>query len=121
MQSRNPILDDLAKVASGALSVATGVKDEVEARLRQQFERVIDGMDLVTREELDVVKAMAAEARAENERLAKRLAAVEAALASTKPADKPTAKPAAKHPAKGTAKGAAKGPVKPGGGGTPQG
>ncbi len=56
-----------------------GVKDEFEARLRQRLERVLDDMELVGRDEFEAVKAMAAEARAENERLAKRLAALEAA------------------------------------------
>ncbi len=78
MQTDHRLVDDLAKVASSAIGVVAGVKDEFEARLRQQFERVLDGMELVSREEFEAVKAMAAEARAENERLAKRLAALEA-------------------------------------------
>lgn len=82
MQFDSRFIDDLARVASGALGVATGVREEVEARLRQQFERLIEGMDLVPRDEFEAVKAMAAEARAENERLGKRLAALEAALAA---------------------------------------
>ena len=78
MQTDHRLVDDLAKVASSAIGVFAGVKDEFEARLRQQFERVLDGMELVSREEFEAVKAMAAAARAENERLAKRLAALEA-------------------------------------------
>ena len=42
MQSRNRLLDDLAKVAGSAAGVAAGLKDEVEGRLRQQFERVLE-------------------------------------------------------------------------------
>ena len=79
MQTDNRLIDDLAKVGSGALGVLAGVKDEFEARLRQRLERVLDDMELVGRDEFDAVKAMAAEARAENERMAKRLAAPEAA------------------------------------------
>ncbi len=79
MQFDNRIIDDLARVASSALGVASGVRDEVEARMRQQFERLLDGLDLVSRDEFEAVKAMAAEARAENERLAARLAALEQA------------------------------------------
>ncbi len=82
MQTDNRLLDDLAKVAAGAVGVLAGVREEVEARLRQHFERVLDGMELVNRDEFEAVKAMAAEARAENERLAKRLAAVEAGAAA---------------------------------------
>ena len=76
----NRILDDLAKVASGALSGFSGVKQEVEGRLRQQFERILAGMDLVRREEFEAVRAMAAKARSEQEDLAARLAGLEARL-----------------------------------------
>ena len=69
MQTRNRLLDDLARVAGSAAGVAAGLKDEVESRLRQQFERVLDGLELVDRDEFEAVKAMAAEARAENQRL----------------------------------------------------
>ena len=76
----NRILDDLAKVAAGALGGVTGVRQEIEARLRQQFERVLANMEVVSREEFEVVRAMAAKARAEQETLAARLAALEARL-----------------------------------------
>ncbi|MEM7226711.1 MAG: accessory factor UbiK family protein [Pseudomonadota bacterium] len=94
MQTQNRVLDDLARVASGALGVASGLREEVEARLREQFERVLRQGDLVTREEFEAVKTMAAKARDEQEDLLKRVAALEAALAA-KPA-KPRAKKAAK-------------------------
>jgi len=88
MQTQNRLLDDLARVATGALGVAAGMRGEIEARLRDQFERILARMDLVTREEFDAVKAMAAKARAEQERLEDRLAALEAKLAAGKPARK---------------------------------
>jgi len=81
MQSQNRLLDDLARVASGALGVATGVRSEVEARLREQFERILHQMDLVTREEHEVALAMAQKAREEQETMAERLAALESRLA----------------------------------------
>ena len=79
MQINNRFLDDLARVASGALGIAAAVKGEVEALLRQRFERILTDMDLVGREEFEAVKAMAAKARAEQERLAEKLALIEAA------------------------------------------
>jgi BMFP domain-containing protein YqiC len=87
----NRILDDLAKVAAGALGGLSGVRQEVEARLRQQFERILADMAVVTREEFDAVKAMAAKARSEQELLAGRLDALEARLAERDagPADAP--------------------------------
>lgn len=83
MQSQNRILDDLARVAAGAMSTLSGVRSEVESRLREQLERVLAGMDLVSRDEFEAVKAMAAKARAEQEDLQRRLAELEARLAST--------------------------------------
>jgi len=92
MPSDNRIFEDLARVASGALSALTGVRDEVEARLRDQFQHILDRMNLVRREEFEAVQAMAAKARAEQERLAERLAALEARLAAEHP--EPRQKPA---------------------------
>ena len=95
MQSQNRLFDDLARVANGALGAAAGIRGEVEGMFRQQFERIIRDMDLVTREEHEVVRAMAEKARLENEALAARLTALEAALTGTAPA----APKAAKKPA----------------------
>jgi len=79
MQTRNPLLDDLARVAAGALGVAAGVRRETEELLKQRFSAVMGRDGFVTREEFEAVKAMAAKARAENEALAARLEALEAA------------------------------------------
>ena len=103
MQSQNRLLDDLARVASGALGVAAGMRDEVEARLREQFERLITQMDLVTREEFDAVQAMAAKARSEQEQLLERVAKLEAALAEQQAAPRKPGRAAAKKPPKATA------------------
>jgi hypothetical protein len=91
MQSRNPFLDDLARVATGAMSALSGVKDDIESRLRDQLERVLAGMDLVSRDEFDAVKAMASKARAEQEDLAARVAALEARLGGVAAIEAPAA------------------------------
>jgi len=105
MQTRNPIFDDIARVFSGAVGAASGMRSEVEARIRAQLERLLADMDLVTREEYEAVEAMAAKAREEQEALAARVAALEAQLAApvkraAKPATKATARTAAKAPRK---------------------
>lgn len=92
MQSQNRLLDDLARVATGALGAFTGMRGEVETRLREQFERVLGRMNLVTREEFDAVKAMAAKARAAQEALEKRLVGLEARLGHAAVAKAPAAK-----------------------------
>lgn len=80
MQSQNRIFDDIARVAGGALGALTSLKDEIEAMVRDRMERFMADGNFVRREEFDVVRAMAAEARAEQERLAARVTALEAAL-----------------------------------------
>jgi BMFP domain-containing protein YqiC len=83
------ILDDLAKTATGAVGVLQSARQEVEALARARLERLLDKMELVTREEFEAVKEMAAKARAENEKLAARIAALEGALAPKPAAAKP--------------------------------
>ncbi|NKB48091.1 MAG: accessory factor UbiK family protein [Alphaproteobacteria bacterium] len=73
MQTRNRLLDDIARVANGAAGVATGMRDEVETLVQQRVERVLSRLNLVTREEFEAVKAMAAKARSEQEAMEKRL------------------------------------------------
>ena len=80
MQSQNRIFDDIARVAGGALGALSSLKDEIEAMIRDRMERFMADGNFVRREEFDVVRAMAAEARAEQERLAARVAELEAAL-----------------------------------------
>ena len=80
MQTSNRILDDLARVANGAVSTLAGVKGEIDTLIRQKIEKFIVDADLVPRDDFDAVKIMAAEARLEQERLAKRVAALEKQL-----------------------------------------
>ncbi len=82
MQSQNRFFDDLARMAAGAAGALTGVRGEIEARFRDQLERVLAGMDLVSREEFEAVKAMAAKARDEQEILLDRIEALETRLAA---------------------------------------
>jgi hypothetical protein len=88
MQSQSRFFDDLARVAAGAVGTLSGVKSELETRLREQFERVLAGMDLVSRDEFEAVKAMAAKARAEQEDLATRVAELEGLCAALR--ERPT-------------------------------
>ncbi len=81
MQTENRFLDDLARAASGALGALSGVRNEVEAQIKSRLEAWLKSQDVVTREEFEAVKAMAAKARLENESLAARVAELERKLA----------------------------------------
>jgi len=84
MQSDNPILDGLARLVTDAAGAAQSVRGEVDTFMRQRLEKLVADMDFVPREEFEAVKAMAAKARSENEKLEARIAALEARLASAK-------------------------------------
>jgi hypothetical protein len=79
-QTSNKLFDEMARLMGDAASVAQGVKREAETVFRTQMERFVADMDLVKREEFDVVKEMVSKARAENEDLKARIAALEAKL-----------------------------------------
>ena len=85
------MLDDAARMAGGALGTLANLRREAEAQARQQLDRLLAGLDLVTRDEFEAVKAMAAKTREEQEAMAKRLAALEKAAKPAKPARRPRA------------------------------
>lgn len=89
MQTDNRILDDLAKLATNAVGAATAVRQEVEARFKAQIERLLVDMNLVTRDDYEAIKEMAAKARAEQEALAERVARLESEVAALKGGSKP--------------------------------
>ena len=80
MQSENRLLDDLAKIAGGAFSSFSTLKDEAEARLHEKLEKILVRMDLVKRDEFEAVQAMAIRAREQNEALATQLEELKAQL-----------------------------------------
>ena len=81
METGNRLIDDLARVASGALGTLSGVRSELETRIAEQVERMLGRMNLVRRDEFDAVQAMAAKARMAQEALEARVAKLEAKLA----------------------------------------
>jgi BMFP domain-containing protein YqiC len=83
-QTTNRFLDELARLMTEAAGAAQGLSREAQAMFRSQAERFLRDMDIVQREEFEAVKAMAARAREENEKLSARLAALEAELAAIK-------------------------------------
>ncbi len=87
-QTQNRVLDELARLFTNAAGAAQGVRQEVETVIRSQAERLIADLDLVPREEFEVVRAMASLAREENETLKARIEALEAALAASPKASK---------------------------------
>ena len=82
MQSENPLIADLAKLVNSAAGTFAGVTREARDSARERFREALGGMDFVSREEFDAVKAMAAKAREEAETLKARVDALEAQIAA---------------------------------------
>ncbi|RMB12315.1 accessory factor UbiK family protein [Eilatimonas milleporae] len=96
MQTNHPFFDDLAKLASNAAGAMNSARSEMEETFRAWLQRQLDGMDLVTRDEFETVKAMVEKARAEND-------ALRAEIDSLKAARTTSAKPAEAKPKRATA------------------
>lgn len=94
MQSENKLVDDFARLASGAVGAAHGIKREIDAAVRARFERLLENLDLVGREEFEAVREMAENARVENEALKSRIAKLEK-RANAKSRRRPPAKSSA--------------------------
>jgi BMFP domain-containing protein YqiC len=73
MQKDNKILDDIAKMASSAAGGMLEMKREIEMMISQQLEKLLQKMNLATREEVDTLHGMLAKAREEQEKLKSRL------------------------------------------------
>jgi BMFP domain-containing protein YqiC len=82
-QTSNRFLDDLARLMTDAAGAAQGVRREVETVFKGQIERLLQDMNVATREEVDVLRDMVVAAREENERLAIRMRALEGRLAAS--------------------------------------
>lgn len=92
--------DELAKVMTNAAGAAQGARREVDNLVKAQIERVLADIQIVQREEFEVVRDMAALARTENEALRARIDELEAKLqALSENTAKPAKKAAAKKPA----------------------
>lgn len=83
MQADNKMFDDFVKFVNGAAGTLAGVGREAEAGARSKAKEWIGGLDFVSRDEFDAVKAMAAAARDEADTLRARLDALEAKSAAT--------------------------------------
>lgn len=94
MQAREKILDDVARVAGGAISAFGQVRRQVKGEVRARIDELAQRLDLVPREDFDRVELMMFKAREEQTNLIKRIEALEAQLGKTKSPSKTNKKPA---------------------------
>jgi BMFP domain-containing protein YqiC len=81
MQTRNPFLDDISKLAQGAAGAAQAAGEEMRALFRSQGERMASDLDLVRREEVEALKTLARTAIERAEALEARVLDLELRLA----------------------------------------
>jgi BMFP domain-containing protein YqiC len=82
MQSENPLIADFVKLMNSAAGTLAGMTREARESARERAKEAIGGLDFVSREEFDAVKAMAAKAREDSEALKARIDALELKLAT---------------------------------------
>ena len=71
MVNKNKILSDLSKIAVDAMSTFSGLKKEIETLVSLRVNKIINKMNLVKRDEFDVLKKMVQKVLIENEELKK--------------------------------------------------
>ena len=98
MQSQNRMFDDFVKVMNGAAGTLAGMTREAESAFRERMREWIGGLDMVSRDEFEAVKAIAVAAREEAQALKARVEALEASVAA-----RPRRKGGGAPPGKGAA------------------
>ena len=69
MHTRNPFLDEVAKLSTAAVGLAQAAGEEAKAAMRAQTDKLAAELDLVRRDEFEALKAEVAQLRALLERL----------------------------------------------------
>lgn len=92
MQSENRLFDDFVKVLNGAAGTVAGMTREAEAGFRERMREWVGGLDMVSRDEFEAVKAIAVAAREESLALKARLDALEGGTSGATKSNAPGAK-----------------------------
>ena len=69
MHTRNPLLDEIARLSTAAVGLAQAAGEEARAAVRARTDRLAADLDLVRRDEHEALKAEVAALRGELERL----------------------------------------------------
>lgn len=71
MVNKSKILSDLSKIAVDAMSTFSGLKKEIETLVSLRVNKIINKMNLVKRDEFEVLKKMVQKTLIENDELKK--------------------------------------------------
>ena len=85
MQSENRLFDDFVKVMNGAAGTLAGMTREAEGAFRDRMREWVGGLDMVTREEFEVQRAVLLRTREKLEELQRTVAELETQLGTHTP------------------------------------
>tara|TARA_B100000579_G_scaffold418267_1_gene415643 strand:- start:108 stop:392 length:285 start_codon:yes stop_codon:yes gene_type:complete len=68
MVNKSKIISDLSKIAVDAMSTFSGLKKEIETLVSLKVDKIINKMNLVKRDEFDVLKKMVQKMAVENKK-----------------------------------------------------
>ena len=69
MVNKTKILSELAKIAGDAMSTFSGIKKEIETIVKLRVNRVINNMNLVKRDEFEILKKLVQKLVIENKKI----------------------------------------------------
>ena len=69
MVNKTKIISELSKIAADAMSTFSGIKKEIETIVKLRVNRVINNMNLVKRDEFEILKKLVQKLVIENKKL----------------------------------------------------
>lgn len=78
--NKNKLIQDISQLAGSAFGIANNARHDIEQKLKDIIESTLRKHNIVTREEFEIVKQMATNARIENEKLTQRIKELEEKL-----------------------------------------
>jgi len=72
MANKTKILSELSKIAVDAMSTFSGLRKEIETIVKLRVDRVLNKMNLVKREEFEVLKKMVQQLILDNKKIKKK-------------------------------------------------
>ena len=84
MVNKSKILSDLSKMAVDAMGTFSGISKEIETIVSLKVNKIINKMNLVRRDEFEVLKKMVQKLSAENQKIVKKKPKKKKKTATTK-------------------------------------
>ena len=80
MSKKEFFKEDIINLLGGATSILNSVKEEIEERVKDRVEKTVHKLNLVDKEDFDIVMEILEKSRIENEKLNKRVVTLESKI-----------------------------------------